>query len=243
MPLPQWLPCLQKNPLGRVSNAVYSDDERVAWKLTERCADHDLHGDLGRRVNGVVGVGLVSRVHATIEGNARGVESGLGGGVVLAQEGEDDGIALGSRELRGVKGKTLGTTDSDAVSSTSGADGAGSAGSDGRVGLDVPTSDGSSSGSLSTTSNGLRYCDGSGLVEDSGSGTTTAVNPENVDLNTGTRAQAKSFELVEELGRCLNAVRLRDTRELLEVSVTGLDQVASPPRIDLLNRFSKHRGG
>lgn len=98
----------------------------VEGGLTERLASGDLHSDLGRRDDGVVRVGLVTRVHATLHGLARSIEGGLGDGVVLSKELEDDHItdrnvvkllrlvdqAIGATNDDGVTGRRLRRVDS-----------------------------------------------------------------------------------------------------------------------------------
>lgn len=61
--------------------------------LTEGLGGHDLHGDHRGRGDGVVGVGLGVGVHAALKRVARLVEGGLGSGVHLGHELEDDHVA------------------------------------------------------------------------------------------------------------------------------------------------------
>lgn len=70
-----------------------------------------MHGNLGRRADGVVGVGHEARVHTAGEGIARLREGGLRSGVVLAHESEDNHVTNGSLDLIGNEDETSGTTD------------------------------------------------------------------------------------------------------------------------------------
>lgn len=63
--------------------------------LTERLVGHDLHSDLGRWRDGVVGVGKEARVHTAGQSLARRVERRLGNSVVLREELENNGITNG----------------------------------------------------------------------------------------------------------------------------------------------------
>lgn len=77
--------------------------------LTERVVDHNLHGDLRRGVDGIVGVGDEARVHAAGERLARIVKSRLGSGVVGGEEGEDDHVPDVGMDALGMVDKTSGT--------------------------------------------------------------------------------------------------------------------------------------
>lgn len=89
-------------------------------ELTERLADHDLHGDLGRRRDGVVGVGHETSVHAVGEGIARGIKGRLGDGVVLGEELKDNKVADGNVvQLVRDKDQASRATDSNGVRGTS----------------------------------------------------------------------------------------------------------------------------
>lgn len=78
--------------------------------LTDRRGNIDLHGHLRRRVDGVIGVGLETRVHAARQCVTRGGERGLRYGVVGAHEGEDDHVAHGGRDRRGCIHEASGAT-------------------------------------------------------------------------------------------------------------------------------------
>lgn len=77
-----------------------------------------MHGDLRSRNDSVVLVGLEARVHTTSHRVAGSSKGGLGNGVVLAHESEDDHIAHRSLEFRWRIGETCGTTDLDRMSSS-----------------------------------------------------------------------------------------------------------------------------
>ena len=187
-----------------------------------------MHSNLRRRVDGVVGVGLVARVHAALEGLAGHVKRGLSGGVVLAEEGEDDGITDGSGELGRVELEALGAADRNAVS------GAGTGRSDGSCVARGSGLGGRSSGGSGVSVDRGRYCDGGGLVDDSGSGAATEVNPEEVDLDVRTRIETEEpAELRDLIGRCLDAIDLLRDR----VPVPALEHISipSPAGIDIID--------
>lgn len=178
-------------------------------QLTERGVDHDLHGNLGGRVDGVVGVGLVSRVHAAGEGIARGFERRLRDRVVLAQEGEDERVTDGGPENLGVEGETLGSANGNAVGGT----GAGSHGSASTAAGDDRGRGGHLAGAAghrrsgSGASNGLGDGDGLGLVEDGRRLAASEVDPEEVDRDTASRCKAQqALQALEIDGRRRDAV-------------------------------------
>lgn len=112
------------------------EKKKIWGNLTKRSINHDLHSNLRRRVDGVVEIGLETRVHASRERHAGFIKGRLRHGVVLAEEGEDDGIAHGRLRLRRAKGQTLRSADGDGVrggSSCWGSD-AGGLGGSGRSG-------------------------------------------------------------------------------------------------------------
>ena len=173
-------------------------------RLTKRSVNHDLHGDLGRRVDSVVGVGLETRVHTASKGIARGIESRLGNGVVLAEEGEDDAVAHGSLELLRLEGEALGATDRNGVGCGGTACDARCDGTTIRRGRSLSGDDSWGSGS-GTANDGLS--DGHGAADDGGSGAATDVDPEEVDRPAITLVKTK------ELG------------ELGDLSISRLDAV------------------
>lgn len=188
-----------------------------------------MHSDLGRGVDGVVGVGLETRVHTTVKRVARSVEGRLSGSVVLAEEGEDDGIANGSLELLGAEGKTLRATDGDAVSSTAGTNnGIGRGLLDGGAGL--AGDDGGRRGGLVLDGLGDGY--GRGLSNNSGRGTTTNVDPEEVDVAVaGLVDTDEAGELSELLVGNLDAL------------VTLLQMSISLRGSNVVNRLRQGKGG
>lgn len=96
-------------------------DSRLGTReLTERLADHDLHGDLRRRRDGVVGVGHETSVHAVGEGIARGIKGRLGDGVVLGEELKDNKVTDGNVvQLVWDKDQASRATNSDSMRGTS----------------------------------------------------------------------------------------------------------------------------
>lgn len=158
--------------------------------LTERLVGHDLHSDLRSGDDGVVGVGLEARVHATLNGVARGVKGRLGDGVVLRQELEDDDVANGDvLELIGLVGQASGTANLDGVSSS----GDGScAGGSLLAGLR-----GRSAGSLGGSAAGD---DGDLLVDDGGLSAATGVGPDDDDVGLGLGGDAVALHAVGESG-------------------------------------------
>lgn len=81
----------------------------------KRLGRHDLHRDLGRRDDGVVGVRLRVGVHAAVERVAGRGEAGLGGGVHLAHELEDNHVTDGSLDLLGGEDQAGITANDDGV--------------------------------------------------------------------------------------------------------------------------------
>lgn len=173
-------------------------------KLTKRSVNHDLHGDLGRRVDSVVGVGLETGVHTASKGIARGLEGGLGDGVVLAEEGEDNAIAHGGLDLLGLESETLGATDRDGVGCGGTAYDVRCDGTTRCCGSSLAGND--SWGSGSGTANDC-LSDGHGAADDGGSGTTTDVDPEEVDRLAIALVKAKELGKLGDLSiSCLDAV-------------------------------------
>lgn len=159
----------------------------------ERVGGHDLHGDLGRGNDAVVRVGHVARVHAAGKRVARGLETRLGNGVVLAVEGEDDHVTNVGGDLLGEERETLGTTDIDGVGGTKTGNNTASTGLDGGRGT-VVAEDG---GGGSTGRNGDGLGDGHLLVE-SGRGNTTALaDPDNDGVDTADGTEANAAETTE----------------------------------------------
>jgi len=200
--------------------------------LTQRGVDHDLHGNLGRRVDGVVGVGLVSRVHAAGEGIARGLKRGLRDSVVLAQEGEDERVTDGGPEDLGVERETLGSTHGDAVGGTS----AGSHGSASTAAGDERGRSGHLAGAAghrrggSGASHGLGDRDGLGLVEDGRRLAASDVDPEEVDRDTASRVEAQQALQAREIDG-----RRRDTVDGAHVPLCD--------RSDIMNRLRRRQMG
>ena len=156
----------------------------------EGVGGHDLHGNLGRGDNGVVGVGHEAGVHTAGEGVAGGVESGLGDGVVLAVEGEDDHVTNIGGDLLREEGETLRTTDVDGMGGTGAGNDTASTGLDG--GGD--TVDASNGGGSSARGDGDGLSHSHLLVESGGRKTTTLVNPDDdgVDAADGTETNASN---------------------------------------------------
>lgn len=152
----------------------------MGLERTKRGVNHNLHRDLRRRVDGVVGVGLVTRVHAAVEGSAGGVESGLGSRVVLAEEAEDDSVANRGAYLLRVEGETLRTTNSDTVGSAASTDGARGRGDNRSRASPIRYDSGRGRGT-GGAANRLGDGDGLSLTNDSGCRAATDVNPEEVD--------------------------------------------------------------
>lgn len=66
-----------------------------------------MHSNLRGGNDGVIGVGLVTGIHAALESTARVIEGRLGDGVVLGKELEDDGVANRNvLKLRGLEDET-----------------------------------------------------------------------------------------------------------------------------------------
>ena len=193
---------------------------------TEGRGDHDLHGDLRGRVDGVVGVGLVARVHAAGERLAGGVKGGLGGGVVLAEVGEDDGVADDGLDLLRAEGEALGPADGDAVGGArTGDDGGGGAAGEGCCAGLVGDDDGRGSGA----GDGLGDGDGLGGGQDGGCGAAADVDPEEVDGDAAAPAEADQAGELSDLGlrgREAVAVEAVDRHDLVvPVSPDGVDGV------------------
>lgn len=87
--------------------------KRKEERLTERIGNHNLHGDLGRGVDAVLGVGDEARVHAAGQGLAGLGKGGLSGGVVGGVEGEDDHVANVGLNLVGRVDEASRAADSD----------------------------------------------------------------------------------------------------------------------------------
>lgn len=91
---------------------------RGIWReeLTKGFSGGDLHGDLRRRDDSVVGVGLMASVHAALESLAGGVEAGLRDRVVLGEELEDDHVTNGDiLQLIGLVDQPSRASNSDGV--------------------------------------------------------------------------------------------------------------------------------
>lgn len=159
----------------------------------ERVGGHDLHGDLGRRNDGVVRVGHIARVHAAGKRVARGLETRLGNGVVLAVEGEDDHVTNVGGDLLGEERETLGTTDIDGVGGASAGNNTASTGLDGGRGT-VVAEDG---GGGSAGGNGHGLGDGDLLVESGRGNTTTLADPDNDGVDTADGTEANAAETTE----------------------------------------------
>ena len=195
---------------------------------TEGRGNHDLHGDLRGRVDGVVGVGLVARVHAAGEGLAGGVKGGLGGGVVLAEVGEDDGVADDGLDLLRAEGEALGPADGDAVGGArTGDDGGGGAAREGCCAGLVGDDDGRGGGG--TADDGLGDGDGLGGGQDGGCGAAADVDPEEVDGDAAAPGEADQAGELSDLGlggREAVAVEAVDRHDLVvPVSPDGVDGV------------------
>jgi hypothetical protein len=146
---------------GRVDGENHALTTVVALLAVEpqRSVNHDLHGNLRRRRDSVVGVGHESRVHTSVHKITRSGEAGLGDSVVLWQELKDDGVTdRDIVELFGLVDKTSRASNSDGV----------------RCG------GGRLSGYLSTLGHGLSNCDL--LVDSCGLGTSSRVVPDDDDL-------------------------------------------------------------
>lgn len=167
---------------------------KVYRRLTKRSIDHNLHSDLGRRRNGVVGVGLESRVHAALERLARLGEAGLGDGVVVGEEFEDDGVTDGDGELVRLVGETTGATNLDSVAGTRANHGSSLAVLDGGGGAVL-----SSNGSRLLSSNDS--LGNSDLVVDVGSlGAVSGVVPDDDDLGASSLGDTRALHATESGG-------------------------------------------
>ena len=197
-----------------VSSCCHTSDMQ-GRQLTERSVDHDLHGNLRRGVDSVVGVGLEARVHTAGQRITGCFERGLRYGVVLAAEGEDDGITDGDGHLRGVELQTLRTANRDAVGSTGAGNDlrrassesrrcghlTGNASNWGRTGRSA------SGGSSDTTGDGLGDRDGLSLVENGGRRASADVDPKNVDIGTAAPEEAERPLQLRQLNlRCSHPV-------------------------------------
>ncbi len=200
---------------------------------TERRGDHDLHGDLRGRVDGVVGVGLVARVHAAGERLAGGVKGGLGGGVVLAEVGEDDGVADGGLDLLGAEGEALGPADGDAMGGArTGDDGGGRAAREGCCAGLVGDDDGRGSGA----GDGLGDGDGLGGGQDGGCGAAADVDPEEVDGDAAAPGEADQAGELSDLG-----LGGRETVAADAVDCHDLVVPVSPDGVDVVDGLSQRQ--
>lgn len=163
---------------GLLASTREEGDEMEEEERTKRSRDHHLHGHLGRRDDAVVFVGLKARVHAAGEELAGGGKGGLGDGVVLAQEGEDDHVADVGRDAVGLVDEALGAADGDGVRG----EGAGGLGGGGRaLRGGVGSGRGRGRGVGSTGGHGLRH--GLHLVDGlGGAGGAAAVDPDDDDV-------------------------------------------------------------
>lgn len=161
--------------------------------LTERSRGHDLHGNLGRGRDGVVGVGEEARVHAAVEGLAGGVKGRLGDGVVLGQELEHDGVADGDVERVGLVDEATGPADLDGVARAGGGHGRGLALADGGGGT---AGDGDDGGIVLAGGDGAG--DGDLLVDGGGLRVVTRVGPDDDDFGARVDGDAASLHAAEE---------------------------------------------
>lgn len=154
-------------------------------RLTERSGGRNLHGNLGRRRDGVVGVGEEARVHAARHGLAGRVERRLRHGVVLGQELEDDRVADGHAELVGLEDEAARAADLDGVAGAGRGDRGRLALLDGRGGA---AGDGDGGGVFGAGRDGLG--DGDLLGDGGGLGLAARVGPDDDDAATGFEVDA-----------------------------------------------------